>query len=559
MLATIVVPVYNAEKYLVDCIDSIRAQTIRDFECLLIDDGSTDSSYSICELFIKVDKRFKLIKKYNSGPADCRNIGIELAQGKYICFVDSDDTVYPNKLEKCIEMFKANPEIKFVQHALTVKKEDGSKKRWDLGKEKRIFNLKDNIILSNIKYDIGHSPDKMYLTSFLKEQSHKFAKCAFCEDLIFNLSLFVKEQKIGYIPDELYTYYIRTGSLCHKDTITKTSTLIAANQMLQRNNMLNNKNFGSMVSVVEKAITSRDKYGIDYVFPYVDSSDPGWIALHNKYSSSKKEFVDSLERFRDTNLLKYKFRSIEKYMPWIDTIHIVVQSPSQVPDWLNTDLINVVYHSDIVPIECLPLFNSSALEMFMQNIFGLSERFIYSNDDMICNAPMICNDFFPSEGKINMKIKGFQKEGRSESFSDYDNLLEHDFKLASNKIKCNLDSSLLYECPHIDRPMLRSNNIEVFNKNSKEIMNSISKFRDPKNYSQGIFNEYAYLRGKTVDQYIKYNYRVVGRDNAAIKNDLNDTSIKMICLNDTGYDIDYFKDIEKSLIKKFPNKSKYEI
>lgn len=92
---SVIVPVYNAEKYLKQCIDSILSQDFTDFELLLIDDGSKDSSGSICDKYEQKDKRIKVFHKKNGGVSSARNLGIDKAQGEYITFIDSDDYINP--------------------------------------------------------------------------------------------------------------------------------------------------------------------------------------------------------------------------------------------------------------------------------------------------------------------------------------------------------------------------------------------------------------------------------------------------------------------------------
>ena len=98
-LISIIVPVYNAKASLRNCLDSLAQQTYREFEVLLVDDGSTDESPEICREYGERDSRFRLITQRNAGPAAARNTGMELAGGKYITFVDSDDYVEPDMLE----------------------------------------------------------------------------------------------------------------------------------------------------------------------------------------------------------------------------------------------------------------------------------------------------------------------------------------------------------------------------------------------------------------------------------------------------------------------------
>lgn len=99
---SVIVPVYNAEKYLAECVDSILAQTLRDIEVILVDDGSTDTSSSICDAYAEKDSRVQVIHKANGRAASARNAGLKIAQGEYIAFVDSDDWIAPDMYEKML-------------------------------------------------------------------------------------------------------------------------------------------------------------------------------------------------------------------------------------------------------------------------------------------------------------------------------------------------------------------------------------------------------------------------------------------------------------------------
>ncbi|NST07596.1 glycosyltransferase, partial [Enterococcus faecalis] len=96
---SIIVPVYNVEKYLEKCVRSILAQTFTDFELILVDDGSPDSSGAMCDQFAEQDQRVKVIHKENGGLSDARNAGIEIATGEYLGFVDSDDYIADDMYE----------------------------------------------------------------------------------------------------------------------------------------------------------------------------------------------------------------------------------------------------------------------------------------------------------------------------------------------------------------------------------------------------------------------------------------------------------------------------
>ena len=103
MSVSVIVPVYNTAQYLPGCLDSILVQTFKDFELLLVDDGSTDDSPAICDAYAAKDKRIRVFHRQNGGVSAARNLGVEQATGKWICYVDSDDEVKPDYLEVMVE------------------------------------------------------------------------------------------------------------------------------------------------------------------------------------------------------------------------------------------------------------------------------------------------------------------------------------------------------------------------------------------------------------------------------------------------------------------------
>ena len=102
-LVSVVLPIYNVEKYLDRCIISVVNQSYRELEIILIDDGSPDNCPAICENWVHKDPRIKVLHKQNSGLGFARNSGIELATGKYICFFDSDDYIEPDTIASCVD------------------------------------------------------------------------------------------------------------------------------------------------------------------------------------------------------------------------------------------------------------------------------------------------------------------------------------------------------------------------------------------------------------------------------------------------------------------------
>lgn len=108
---SIIVPVFNTEKYLRQCLDSVLAQTYPDYECIMVNDGSTDNSVEIAQEYCSIDNRFKLIQKDNGGASAARNKGIMAAKGEYLFFLDSDDFVLPYALEDLHKLTKNKPDI----------------------------------------------------------------------------------------------------------------------------------------------------------------------------------------------------------------------------------------------------------------------------------------------------------------------------------------------------------------------------------------------------------------------------------------------------------------
>ncbi len=103
MKLSVIVPVYKVEQYIRECVDSILGQTFTDFELILVDDGSPDKSPDICDAYVKCDSRVKVIHKENGGPANSRNVGLDVAKGEYVAFIDSDDYIGENMFAVMID------------------------------------------------------------------------------------------------------------------------------------------------------------------------------------------------------------------------------------------------------------------------------------------------------------------------------------------------------------------------------------------------------------------------------------------------------------------------
>lgn len=133
---------------------------------------------------------------------------------------------------------------------------------------------------------------------------------------------------------------------------------------------------------------------VDFVVIWVDGSDPNWLKEKNKYSPQKKNETNSDNRFRDWDILKYWFRGVEKYAPWVNNIYFVTYG--HLPKWLNTKnpKLKIINHKDFIPKEYLPTFSSHTIELNLHRIKGLSENFVYFNDDILIINPVTKEDYF---------------------------------------------------------------------------------------------------------------------------------------------------------------------
>lgn len=216
---SVIIPVYNVEKFLSKCVDSILAQTYSDFEVILVNDGSKDKSLEICREYEKKDNRIVVVDKENEGAGFARNAGLDVATGKYIMFIDSDDWIEGNMLEYLVELInQTSAEVAICNYFTEMP--DGS------GRFVVPINMEGDTFITNdiTKYiaildDENKFPylwNRLYLRKIIEDNSIRFEKRFVTgQDLDFNLKYFrcVKTCILSNTP--LY-HYIKhgTGSLC---------------------------------------------------------------------------------------------------------------------------------------------------------------------------------------------------------------------------------------------------------------------------------------------------------------------------------------------------------
>lgn len=210
---TITVAVYNAEKYLEKCIDSILSQTYTDYECILVNDGSTDQSGAICERYALKDNRIRVVHQENAGLAATRNKGLELAKGEFIYFMDNDDYLEKDAMACCVEKL-VNDNSQMVifdvfQYQVATNTVEIIKNPFD---ENRVYNIKEEKdILVKI---LNATWNKMYRVNLFTNNAITFPEEYFYEDFGTTYRLLAVCQRISFINKPLYHYLVdRPGNI----------------------------------------------------------------------------------------------------------------------------------------------------------------------------------------------------------------------------------------------------------------------------------------------------------------------------------------------------------
>lgn len=207
---SVIIPVYNAEKYLKECLDSVLNQSFKDFEVLIINDGSKDNSRAICDEYAAKDTRIKVFHKENGGVSSARNLGIDNALGEWICFVDSDDYVEKEYVSSLLA--DASDEISLVVHGL-IKFGSGTDKELNLGND--IVSANNHQILFQIKriQNFGYPFSKLFKREIIVAHQILFPEdYSIAEDLSFLLQYIAKAEIIKFETKHHYCYRQVEGS-----------------------------------------------------------------------------------------------------------------------------------------------------------------------------------------------------------------------------------------------------------------------------------------------------------------------------------------------------------
>ncbi|MDD1406673.1 Stealth CR1 domain-containing protein [Limosilactobacillus reuteri] len=329
-------------------------------------------------------------------------------------------------------------------------------------------------------------------------------------------------------------------------------------------------------------------YPIDIVVLWVDGNDPKWISDKKKYLINDEGVNTGISRYRDWNNMKYWFRSIEFFAPWIHKIHFVTYG--HLPNFLNVNApkLNIVNHKEIIPTEYLPTFNSEAIEININKIKGLAEHFIYFNDDMFLLKPVKKEDFFKNNVPVLEGLQGTITSVGDQSnyphlmLNDVDIINKHFNKRRQTKnnwskwynyrygpeIIRNIFLSpwkeyVGFKNAHLPVPFLKSTFDTVWEKEFKILDKTRQhRFRSFEDVNQYIFRYWQLASGNFEPHYqLGKRFEVSEKNIDEVVNEIVKQRHKEICLNDPDYEID-FELCSSRLIDAFkqilPQKSSFE-
>ncbi len=332
---------------------------------------------------------------------------------------------------------------------------------------------------------------------------------------------------------------------------------------------------------------------IDIVVLWVDGSDPAWQKEKQFYEKKDKgiEIEDARDqRYRDFGLMPYWFRGMEENLDWIGKIFFVTWG--HVPKWLNTDheKLEIVKHEDFIPKEYLPLFNSDAIEIFVKNIPGLSEQFLYFNDDWFLMQKTSVDRFY--KNGLPKDILAFQPTVANESDDTMPYIvlnnamsLAHHFKKREgvkahpnhyfhigypplyffyNLLELAFPRYTAFYTVHGPSPMLKSVHEEVWNKEKEALERTARhRFRSKEDVSQCLFREWAKLSGRFVpyNSHKDLTYFNLGEKDETLYNVIQTRKNLFLCINDSNKEIDFEstkEKLHKAFEVAFPQKSSFE-
>lgn len=274
-------------------------------------------------------------------------------------------------------------------------------------------------------------------------------------------------------------------------------------------------------------------FDIDLVIPYVDNKEPVWIETYNNYCKNNhlvglQRNINSV-RFDDLGFFESMLKNVDKFMPWVRKIFLIVSNIEQVPEYINKEKTCVVLHKDIIPAKFLPTFNSTTIEMFIQNIPDLSEHFIYSNDDMYPVGKLSKEDFFTESGKIRMNFK-------EKNLLMQDNMFRRVCLNCQHKIdmilKTTRGRNIFMKPNHTMTPMIKSHIKYIHEKLDRIILPKCGVFRTDEQHNQYLYPLYELGTNNCEQSFIDFKYISFKHNPTKIINEIKNGGHQIICIND---------------------------
>ena len=216
-MISIIIPIFNAKKHLEKCLESVCCQTYTDFECILVDDGSTDGSRDLCDQWAEKDSRYRVIHKQNEGVSAARNDGLDIAQGDHILFVDSDDWL---EKEYVMEMTRHSKSAELTVSGQIRDYSDGKQEVFKPNYTTSFqLSSENTAIFTQLCKDwLLYAPhEKLFRRDIIEKNGIRFLKgCNYGEDLTFNFEYLDYVSTISIVDKALYHYRIEEGSLSNR-------------------------------------------------------------------------------------------------------------------------------------------------------------------------------------------------------------------------------------------------------------------------------------------------------------------------------------------------------